>query len=97
MKTFLDYRNKYNFIDFINFIHFMRPCFMEPLQQLYKTMPILGKRKFNEAFDISSYDDSRYNQHIDDKFFVANIGHCVTLGHGVTIDNNIINNKGKKY
>jgi hypothetical protein len=64
---------------------------MEPLQQLYKTMPILGKRKFNEAFDISSYDDSRYNQHIDDKFFVANIGHCVTLGHGVIkIEHSII-------
>jgi hypothetical protein len=38
---------------------------------------ILGKRKFNDAFDANTFDDSRYGQHIDANFFDKNVGHAV--------------------
>ena len=39
--------------------------------------PILGKRTFDNAFKQETYDDFRYGQHIDTKFFEKNIGHTV--------------------
>ena len=39
--------------------------------------PILGKRNYNNAFKQETYDDFRYGQHIDTKFFEKNIGHNV--------------------
>jgi len=47
-----------------------RPPFMSPVS-------ILGKRKFNHAFEHQTFDDSRYGQHIDINFFDKNLGHCV--------------------
>jgi hypothetical protein len=44
----------------------------------YKPNSILGKRKFNDAFDSNTFDDSRYGQHIDTDFFNKNIGHPVS-------------------
>lgn len=38
---------------------------------------ILGKRKFNEAFDATTFDDDRYGQHINTDFFNTNVGHNV--------------------
>ena len=38
---------------------------------------ILGKRTFDNAFKQKTYDDFRYGQHIDTKFFEKNIGHIV--------------------
>lgn len=38
---------------------------------------VLGKRKFNDAFDVNTFDDSRYGQHIDANFFDKNVGHTV--------------------
>lgn len=47
----------------------------EPL----KTPPpsLLGKRKFCQSFDPTTFDDERYSQHISDKFFNTNVGHLV--------------------
>ena len=42
---------------------------------------IIGKRKFNDAFDNLTFDDSRYGKHIDTYFFKENIGHCVVQAH----------------
>ncbi len=36
---------------------------------------VLGKRNYNNAFKQETYDDFRYGQHIDTKFFEKNIGH----------------------
>lgn len=38
---------------------------------------ILGKRKYNEVFDNAGYDDERYGQRIDMKYFSNKIGHNV--------------------
>lgn len=39
---------------------------------------ILGKkRNYDYAFTQETYDDFRYGQHIDNKFFEKNIGHIV--------------------
>jgi len=35
---------------------------------------VLGKRTFENAFEQETYDDFRYGQHIDIKFFEKNIG-----------------------
>ncbi len=35
---------------------------------------ILGKRIYDNAFSQETYDDLRYGQHIDNKFFENNIG-----------------------
>ena len=35
---------------------------------------VLGKRNYNNAFKEETYDDFRYGQHIDTKFFEKNIG-----------------------
>ena len=37
----------------------------------------LGKRKYAESFDPSTFDDDRYGQHISAVFFDTHIGHCV--------------------
>jgi len=50
---------------------------IEELDEI-KPVSILGKRKFNDAFDSNIFDDSRYGQHIDTDFFNKNIGHCVS-------------------
>jgi hypothetical protein len=44
----------------------------------FKPVSNLGKRKFNDAFDSNTFDDSRYGQHIDTDFFNKNIGHTVS-------------------
>lgn len=36
---------------------------------------VLGKRNYNNSFKQETYDDFRYGQHIDTKFFEKNIGH----------------------
>jgi hypothetical protein len=39
---------------------------------------VLGKKRtFDNAFSQESFDDFRYGQHIDIKFFEKNIGHIV--------------------
>jgi len=38
---------------------------------------ILGKRKFVDSFDIETFDDERYGQHIGSAFFVNSLGHNV--------------------
>jgi len=38
---------------------------------------VLGKRTFDNAFNQETFDDIRYGQHIDIKFFEKNIGHIV--------------------
>ncbi len=35
----------------------------------------LGKRKFHDAFESETFDDSRYGQHISSDFFDKNVGH----------------------
>jgi hypothetical protein len=50
---------------------------IEELDDL-KPVSFLGKRKFNDAFEQKTFDDSRYGQHIDTDFFQANIGHHVS-------------------
>ena len=37
----------------------------------------LGKRKYAESFDPSTFDDDRYAQHISHDFFDTHIGHGV--------------------
>ena len=57
-----------------------RPIFMSPKPVSPKRMPhvsILGKRKFNDAFENETFDDTRYGQYITCDFFNRNIGHCV--------------------
>jgi len=49
---------------------------VEELDEI-KHISILGKRKFNDAFHEQTFDDSRYGQHIDIKFFDKNVGHSV--------------------
>jgi len=51
-------------------------------QQMPQQMPLektLGKRKYAESFDPSSFDDDRYAQHIGADFFDTNIGHGVFI------------------
>ena len=43
----------------------------------YRPVSILGKRKFNDAFEQKTFDDTRYGQHIDINFFDKNVGHSV--------------------
>lgn len=38
---------------------------------------ILSKRKFEDAFDIETFDDERYGQHITNNFFDKSHGHDV--------------------
>jgi hypothetical protein len=63
-----------------------RPTFMSPKPLSPKRMTYvsaLGKRRFQDAFDIAKFDDDRYGQHISSEFFEANIGHSVdkNVGH----------------
>ena len=61
-----------------------RPLFMSPKPVSPKrnnnqyAVSVLGKRKFNDAFDANIFDDSRYGQHIATDFFDKNVGHTVT-------------------
>jgi hypothetical protein len=55
-----------------------RPIFMSPKPVSPKRIPhvsALGKRRFQDAFDIAKFDDDRYGQHISSNFFEANVGH----------------------
>lgn len=38
---------------------------------------VLGKRKFCQSFDQTTFDDDRYAQHIPADFFHTNVGHLV--------------------
>ena len=38
---------------------------------------LLGKRKFCQSFDPTTFDDERYSQHISEEFFNTNVGHLV--------------------
>jgi hypothetical protein len=38
---------------------------------------ILGKRKYEDAFEQSNYDDERFGQNIEPDFFRSNIGHGI--------------------
>jgi hypothetical protein len=38
----------------------------------------LGKRKYEDAFDVNNTDDARYDQHIGSDFFTIHVGHGVT-------------------
>jgi hypothetical protein len=49
---------------------------------------ILGKRKFEDSFDIETFDDERYNQHISGDFFVNSRGHDV---HYEPVQKNVVN------
>lgn len=53
-----------------------------PLTQLQtpiqsSTPSVLGKRKFCQSFDPTTFDDERYSQHISEEFFNTNVGHLV--------------------
>jgi len=41
--------------------------------------PILGKRNYNNTFGQHTFEDNRYNQHIDSNYFVNKIGHNVEI------------------
>ena len=43
-------------------------------QKKKEKQSVLGKRKFNQAFDEYAYDDLRYGQHIGKDFFQNNYG-----------------------
>lgn len=49
---------------------------------------ILSKRKFEDAFDIETFDDERYGQHISNNFFYKSHGHDV---HYSPINKNVVN------
>jgi len=38
---------------------------------------LLGKRTYSQAFNPITFDDRRYEQHIDNEYFKHNIGHAV--------------------
>jgi len=38
---------------------------------------VIGKRKFCQSFDPTTFDDERYSQHISGEFFNTNVGHLV--------------------
>jgi hypothetical protein len=50
---------------------------IEEKQTFKPLVSILGKRKFYEAFEQSTFDDDRYDQHLIDDFFNTNVGHNV--------------------
>ena len=59
-------------------------CELEPLDKSYLPTPtptpspsVLGKRKFCQSFDQTTFDDDRYAQHIPADFFHTNVGHLV--------------------
>lgn len=41
----------------------------------YVLVSVLEKRKFDEAFDQTTFEDDRYGQHIASDFFEKNTGH----------------------
>ena len=54
---------------------FMTPKPKSPKRPVPEPESILGKRKYQDAFD--THDDERYGQHIESDFFTTNIGHSV--------------------
>jgi len=57
---------------------FMSPNPQSPKRNKNTFIPsILSKRKFEDAFDIETFDDERYGQHITNDFFVKSQGHDV--------------------
>ena len=67
----------------IDFFHKTKPKSKsnKPNKMPQQTQPplekTLGKRKYAESFDPSTFDDDRYAQHISADFFDTNIGHGV--------------------
>ena len=50
----------------------------------FKPISVLGKRKFNNAFHVQTFDDARYGQHISFDFFEAALPSvCKNVGHSV--------------
>lgn len=57
---------------------FMTPTPQSPKRNKNIFIPsVLSKRKFEDAFDIETFDDERYGQHITNDFFVKSHGHDV--------------------
>jgi len=61
-----------------------RPDFMSPIPKSPKRVkateavsPVLGKRKYKDAFNEATFEDARYEQHIGIDFFETNMGHTV--------------------
>ena len=78
-------------VEIVNITDFRLP-FLLPLpvspkrKQLKKTTDysielksVLKKRKYDNAFNDETYDDERYDQHINSDFFANNIGHAVQI------------------
>jgi predicted aldo/keto reductase-like oxidoreductase len=65
----------------------MRETFSEPFMTSTTQTPncnkntfipsVLSKRKFEDAFDIETFDDERYSQHISNDYFDKSHGHDV--------------------
>jgi hypothetical protein len=57
-----------------------RPDFMSPRPRSPKKniVSIISKRKFENAFDINTFDDERYGQNIQKDYFRHSIGHNVS-------------------
>ena len=59
----------------------IRPEFMTPTPSSPKNKKhpksLLGKRKYNDAFENNSYEEQRYGQDIYKYFFTINVGHNV--------------------
>lgn len=54
----------------------IRTLFMSPKPVSQKRIPLVstqGKRKFQGAFDETTFDDARYGQHISYDFFKTNM------------------------
>ena len=52
-------------------------CEADPLPTPSTPPSVLGKRKFCQSFDQTTFDDDRYAQHIPADFFATNVGHLV--------------------
>lgn len=65
---------------------FMSPKPVSPKRSQQVAVSILGKRKYQDAFDDDTFDDVRYGQHISSNFFETNVGHCVTQKESEILD-----------
>ena len=54
-----------------------KPKFKIKMPQQTPLEKTLGKRKYAESFDPSTFDDDRYGQHISADFFDTHTGHGV--------------------
>jgi hypothetical protein len=72
-----------------------RPIFMSPKPVSPKRIPhesALGKRRFQDAFVIETFDDDRYGQHISSNFFEANIRPSVEANIRPSVEANVGDN-----